>query len=169
MVEQAKSLAIDHNRLEEIRLQQRHSSRENSELLDHAGLAVSLENAFRTWWRHWLQQQNWPTKCKPGLRPADIKIYSTHTCEQQRLQADSRFGWVHYLMKSVNGEKLKDKEWFRLQSLRPWGEAVTLFAQAEPMQCFGLAGKGASTESQHWWKQTYPQLMWDTEGPLASR
>ena len=28
---------------------------------------------------------------------------------------------------------------------------------------------GASADSQRWWQQTYPQLVWEPKGPLAAR
>ena len=43
-----------------------------SELLDHAGLARSLEGAFRSWWLRWLEQQGWPKDAKvPSLAIKD--------------------------------------------------------------------------------------------------
>ena len=46
MVEQALFLANDHNSLKLIRLQQQRQQVAQSELLDHAGLAASLEDVF---------------------------------------------------------------------------------------------------------------------------
>ena len=57
----------------------------------------------------------------------------------------------------------------RLKSLQPWGEAVALFAEEQPREVMAWVEAGASLESQRWWQQTYPQLVWETEGPLASR
>ena len=63
MVERALSLAKDHESLQQQRLKQREQVR-RSQLLDHAGLAKSLEEAFRSWWLRWLQEQNWATSTK---------------------------------------------------------------------------------------------------------
>ena len=58
LVEKALYLANDHNYLQQLRLEQRQKVT-NSELLDHAGLATSLEQAFRSWWMRWLKEQGW--------------------------------------------------------------------------------------------------------------
>ena len=63
MVEQALSLANDCKELQELRMHQRQKM-VKSDLIDHAGLAVSLENAFRSWWLRWLQKQDWPIETK---------------------------------------------------------------------------------------------------------
>ena len=74
MVERAKSLAIDHNRLESTN-EQRHKVAQ-SELLDHAGLAAVWRMPFAPGGdigcssKTGLQMQ----KSKRGLRPADMKI-----------------------------------------------------------------------------------------------
>ena len=56
MVERALSLANDRDSMKYQRLQQRQRVA-SSQLLDHAGLAASLEIAFRSWWQRWLQQR----------------------------------------------------------------------------------------------------------------
>ena len=56
-----------------------------------------------------------------------------------------------------------------LKNLEPWGEAVTLFAQQKPEKVLAWIENGVSLKSQHWWQRIYPQLVWDTEGPLAPR
>ena len=63
MVEQAQTLAKDLNKLKRQRLQQRQQVAK-SDLLNHAGLAKSLEDAFRDWWLRWLEEQGWPTNAK---------------------------------------------------------------------------------------------------------
>ena len=68
LVQQAMCLANDHNRLKELRMQQRQQVT-RSELLDHAGLATSLEDSFRSWWLQWLEQQNWSTDAKQDFWP----------------------------------------------------------------------------------------------------
>ena len=55
-----------------------------------------------------------------------------------------------------------------LKNLQPWGEAVTLFAKKEPGNVLAWLEGGASDESLRWWQHTYPQLIWETKGPLAS-
>ena len=56
-----------------------------------------------------------------------------------------------------------------LQNLKPWGEAVLLFAQKKPNHVLAWLEKGASTKEQDWWQKIYPQLLWEPEGPLATR
>ena len=56
-----------------------------------------------------------------------------------------------------------------IQTLQPWGKAVTLFAQEKPEEVMVWLENGASEESMRWWQFTYPQLLWDPKGPLATR
>ena len=55
-----------------------------------------------------------------------------------------------------------------LKNLQPWGQAVTLFAKKRSCEVLVLIESGASRESQRWWQQVYPQLVWEPKGPLAS-
>ena len=75
MVEQALLLAHDHNRMKQMRLQQRQKML-HSELLDHNGLATTLENTFRTWWLRWLEREGWATEGKKTAWHAKHSIQS---------------------------------------------------------------------------------------------
>ena len=68
MVERALNLVNNLNRLEHQRLQQR-KQMSGSELLDHSGLAATLERAFRSWWLRWLQEQGWSTDTQQEAWP----------------------------------------------------------------------------------------------------
>ena len=72
-------------------------------------------------------------------------------------------------MQSVNEGRRRDNEWFPFKTFEPWGEAVALFAQEHPNKVMAWVEAGASLESQRWWQHIYPQLVWETEGPLAPR
>ena len=56
-----------------------------------------------------------------------------------------------------------------LKNLKPWGKPVNLFAQAQYGEVLAWLETGASEESRRWWKHTYPQLIWEPEGPLSTR
>ena len=172
MVERALRLANDPNRLKRLRLQQRQQVAQ-SELLDHAGLARSLENTFRHWWLKWLQDEGWQ---------ADNK----HTTWTQSRKSNGRIA-ITPVTNSVNRRlpiwlgPLPDEERqareaqgqrvIPLQNLQPWGTAVSLFSREGEQSNSVLAWleSGASPESQRWWQHTYPQLVWEKEGPLASK
>ena len=169
MVEQALSLANDCKELQELRMHQRQKM-VKSDLIDHAGLAVSLENAFRSWWLRWLQKQDWPIETKQTWhqinRAKDRALLTPVTnsvCRRLPL-------WLGEL---TEAEKLdregRGQRVVRLKNLQAWGEPVSLFAREEPNQVLAWLEDGASDESQRWWKHIYPQLVWEPEGPLAPR
>ena len=168
MVEQAVLLASDHDYMRRLRLEQRHRV-ENSQLLDHVGLSRSLEGAFRSWWLQWLKKQGWPTDAQmqawsetsrtedyAPLTPVANSVYkrmpiwlgALPDAERQRREAQ--------------GQRIVP-----LQSLDPWGKAVSLFAQAESNEVLAWLEAGASEKSRRWWQHIYPQLVWDPKGPLA--
>ena len=170
MVERALALANDHNQLRQQRLQQRQQVAQ-SELLDHAGLASNLEDAFRSWWMRWLQKQGWRTDAKPQAWPQTsepehrIPLTPVSNSVTKRLPL-----WLGSLpdgerqRREAQGERV-----VALHNLQPWGEAVTLFAQKQPGEVLAWIETGASAKSQQWWKRIYPQLVWEPKGPLAAR
>ena len=170
MVERALSLANDRNRLEQQRLQQREQVAD-SELLDHAGLAACLEEAFRNWWLRWLQQKGWPIDAQQQAWP--------QTCSRETRTPLTPVGnsvskrlplWLGSLPDAERQRReAEGQRVVALQSLQPWGKAVTLFARARPGKVLAWLENGASAESQRWWLHTYPQLVWEPEGPLAPR
>jgi len=170
MVGQALRLANDLNRLKELRLQQRQKVAQ-SELLDHAGLASSLEHTFRQWWLQWLQKQGWPTNAKHAAWPptaktkAKTQLVPVSNSISQRLPL-----WLGPLQDAERDRReALGQRVVPLENLNPWGTAVSLFSQEQPNSVLAWLETGASTESQHWWQHTYPQLIWELEGPLASR
>ena len=66
-------------------------------------------------------------------------------------------------MKNVNDEA-QGQRVVPLESLRPWGKAVTI-ARERPEDVLALLETGATAESRV--ENTYPQLIWEQEGPLA--
>ena len=170
MVERAMSLASDRQRLQQQRLQQRQQVAK-SELLDHAGLAASLEAAFRSWWLRWLQQQGWATDARrqawPQANSLDVPLPLTPVTNSvsKRLPL-----WLGSLPEEERQRRVaKGQQVVPLQNLQPWGEAVSLFAQQRQGEVLAWLETGASAESQRWWRHTYPQLVWEPEGPLAPR
>lgn len=170
MVERAMSLANDHNRLKERRLQQRQKVAD-SELLDHAGLAASLEGVFRIWWLRWLQQQGWSAEAtlqdwqqtsSPEAQ-TPLTPVTNSVCKRLPLWLGS-LPDVERQRRESQGQRVVP-----LQNLQPWGEAVTLFAREGPREVLAWLETGASAESQRWWQHTYPQLVWEPKGPLAPR
>ncbi len=170
MVERALFLASDYKYLQQLRLEQRKQVA-HSELLDHAGLAVTLEKTFRSWWLRWLQQQGWPTdgkqqawrqRCTAEDR-APLTPITNSICRRITL-------WLGSLPDSVRKDReTRGQRVVELRNLQPWGEPVSLFDREKPNQVFAWIEGGASEESQRWWQHTYPQLIWETEGPLAQR
>ena len=170
MVEQALSLANDHNSLKQQRLQQRQQLA-GSELLDHAGLASSLESAFRIWWLRWLQQQGWPTDVQKQAWPLTNSQETRTQLTPVTNSVSKRLPlWLGSLSDAERQrEEAQGQRIVPLQNLRPWGEAVSLFSRERPGDVLAWLESGASEESQSWWQQTYPQLVWELKGPLASR
>ena len=168
MVKQALSLVKDQNRLLKLRTQQRIKVA-NSELLDHTALAVSLEDAFRSWWLRWLREQGWSTEAKhnawPQINKADIPAPLTPVSNCIKLKLPL---WLGALPNSERQRREKQGQRIvALKDLQPWGEAVSLFARERPNSVLAWLETGASKESQDWWKKTYPQLVWEPVGPLA--
>ena len=170
MVERALSLANNRNGLEQQRLQQRQQVA-GSELLDHAGLAASLEGAFRSWWLRWLQQQGWPIDAQQQAWPASknrddrtpLTPITNSVCKRLPL-------WLGSLPDAERQRReAQGQHVVRLQNLQPWGEAVHLFAGKRHREVLAWLETGASAESQRWWQHTYPQLVWEPTGPLAPR
>ena len=58
LVEKAQALIREPEKLKEIRENLR-GELIRSELLNHKGLALSLEDSFRSWWKIWLSEQGW--------------------------------------------------------------------------------------------------------------
>ena len=170
MAECAKSLANDRKRLQRIRMQQRQQVAQ-SELLDHAGLAASLEKAFRSWWLRWLQQQGWPTDAELQAWPQTIRQEDRTSLTPVNNSICKRLPlWLGSLTDAERQRReARGQRVVPLQSLQPWGEAVALFAEEHPNKVMAWVEAGASLESQRWWQHIYPQLVWETEGPLASR
>ena len=171
MVKQAMSLANDYKHLLHLRMQQREQVRQ-SELLDHAGLAVSMEKAFRSWWVRWLQQQGWPTTdTKQQAWPQTNKARSRASLTPVTNSVCKRLPlWLGSLPDSERQVRVaKGQRIVPLKNLKPWGEAVSLFAKEEPNEVLVWLPDGASIESQRWWQHTYPQLVWDIKGPLAAQ
>ena len=121
MVEQALSLANDCNDLQELRMHQRQKM-VKSDLIDHAGLAVSLENAFRSWWLRWLQKQDWPIETKQTWHQTStrkIGLFPTITnsvCRRLPL-------WLGELTEAERQEREgRGQRVVRLKNLQAWGE-----------------------------------------------
>ena len=170
MVERALGLVNDRQRLRQQRLHQRQQAAE-SELLDHAGLAASLERAFRSWWLRWLQQQGWAIDAQQQAWPPTT-IQATHTPLTPVTNSISKRLplWLGPLPDAERQRReAQGQQVVPLHNLQPWGETVTLFAQQRPDAVLAWLETGASEESQRWWKHTYPQLVWETKGPLAPR
>ena len=55
-----------------------------------------------------------------------------------------------------------------LKNIEPWGEAVKLFAREKNTKIMACIETGTSAESIRRWQQIYPQLVWETKGPLAA-
>ena len=170
MVAQAQSLAGDYEQLEQLRLRQRQKVAQ-SELLDHAGLALSLEKSFRKWWLRWLEGQDWLT---------DTQQQAWHQISRKANHApptpvtNSVTKRLELWLGSLpDGERQRREEQGQrvvpLQNLQPWGKAVTLFANGQPSEILAWLENGASVESQRWWQYTYPHLIWELKGPLAPR
>jgi len=170
MVKRALGLVNDRQRLRQQRLQQREQVA-GSELLDHAGLAASLEGAFRSWWLRWLQQQGWAIDAEQQAWPPTT-IQTAHTPLTPVTNSVSKRLplWLGPLPDEERQRReAQGQQVVALHNLQPWGETVTLFAQERPDAVLAWLETGASEESQRWWKHTYPQLVWETKGPLAPR
>ena len=170
MVEGALSLVNDRKRLEQQRLQQRQQVA-SSELLDHAGLATSLEVAFRSWWLRWLQQEGWPTDSQQQAWPQTSRREAHKPLTPMTNSVSKRLPlWLGYLPDAERQRRdAQGQRVVPLQNLQPWGEAVTLFAREQPDEVLAWMENGTSAESQRWWQHTYPQLVWEPKGPLASQ
>ncbi len=170
MVEQARTLANDHDRLKKQRLRQRKQIAK-SELLDHAGLARSLETAFRKWWLRWLQQQGWSTHSKIAAWPQSSKAKTRTSITPVTNSVSRRLPiWLGPLPdKERKQREAQGQRVVPLRNLEPWGTAVSLFSQERHDTVLAWLETGASAKSQQWWKHVYPQLVWDLEGPLAPR
>ena len=158
MVDQALSLSNDHNQLQQLRLQQRQRVA-SSELLDHAGLAASLEGTFRNWWFNWLQQQGWTTNAKQHSWKEITQPEPQAQLTPVRNSVSKRLPLWLGPIPGAERQRLENlgKRIIELKSLEPWGEAVTLFARAA-QQSIGLARKGTSSKSRDWWPT--PILNW---------
>ena len=170
MVEKALSLTNDRNGLKQQRLQQRQKIA-SSELLDHAGLAATLEGSFRHWWLRWLQKEGWPTDVQQQAWPptssqeARTLLTPVSNSVYKRLPL-----WLGRLPdKERQKLETQGKQVIALQNLHPWGEAVSSFARCQPDDVVVWLETGASEESLRWWQQTYPQLLWELRGPTAPR
>jgi predicted O-linked N-acetylglucosamine transferase (SPINDLY family) len=168
MIERALTLANDRNQLKKQRLQQRQQVA-CSELLDHAGLAASLEGAFRSWWLRWLQQQGWPSEVKqqawPQTTSPEIRTPLTPVTNSVSRRLTLWLGSLpdeERQRRESHGQRVVP-----LRNLQPWGEAVSLFTQERPGAVMAWLETGASAETQRWWQHIYPQLVWEPEGPLT--
>ncbi len=170
MVERALSLVNDRNQLEQQRLQQREQVAD-SELLDHAGLAASLESAFRSWWLRWLQQQGWPTDAHQQAWPQTSSRENHTSLTPVGNSVSKRLPlWLGSLPDAERQRlEAQGQRVVPLQNLQPWGEVVSLFAREQPGEVLVWLETGASADSQRWWQHTYPQLVWEPKGPLATR
>ena len=168
MVEQALKLANNRTALEQQRLQQRQQVAA-SDLLDHAGLAASLESTFRSWWLRWLEQEGWPTDDQQQAWPK-TSCQETRTLPVPITNSVSKRLplWLGSLPDAERQRReAQGQRVVPLQNLQPWGEAVTLFAKEQHGEVLAWLENGASAESQRWWQHTYPQLVWEKKGPLA--
>ena len=170
MAERALSLANDLNGLKQQRQQQRQQLA-TSELLDHSDLATNLEATFRCWWHRWLQQKGWPID---GQQQAWPPTSSTRPRSSATSVKNSVYRRLPLWLGSLpDAERLRlesqGQRVVALQSLEPWGKAVSLFAEEQCDEVLAWLEAGASEESLRWWKQTYPQLIWEEKGPLTAR
>ena len=169
MVEQALILANDPNGLEKQRLQQRQQVAA-SELLDHAGMATSLEKAFRSWWLRWLEQQKWTTDAKHQAWPGTTREVHTPLTPVANSVSKRLPLWLGSLTDSERKRlEAQGKRVVPLHNLHPWGEAVNLFAQKKEGEVLAWIETGASAQSQNLWQYVYPQLIWEPKGPLATQ
>jgi len=169
MIERAMSLVNDRKDLLRQRLQQRQQMAQ-SELLDHSGLAASLEDTFREWWLQWLKKECWSTNPEIKAWPQTSKN-TAHTSVSPITNSISKRLplWLGPLPDAERQRwEAQGQRVVRVQNLRPWGKAVSLFAKEQPGKVLVWLEKGASRQSQQWWKDTYPQLMWEPKGPLAA-
>ena len=117
----------------------------SSELLDHAGLAASLESAFRNWWFIWLQQQGWSTT--NAKQHSWKEISEPEPKAQLTPVTNSVSKRLPLWLGPIPGAERKrlealGKRIIALKSLEPWGEAVTLFAQERPNKVLVWLEKG---------------------------
>ena len=168
MVEQALALTKDLDNLKQLRSQQRQRV-SNSELLNHEELAVSLENSFRSWWLKWLEQQGWPTeKNLPTWRQTNqqnnqnqLTPVANSVCKRISLWLGPLSNTERQSRES-NGQRV-----VQIHNLQPWGETLKVFTQQQPEMAW--LEKGASEKDQRWWHHTYPQLVWEPQGPLSKQ
>ena len=170
MVEQARTLANDTNRMKRQRQRQRQQVAQ-SELLDHAGLASSLENTFRQWWLRWLQEQGWNTNTELAAWPQTYEGKASTPLAPVTNSISRRLPlWLGPLPNAEKEEReARGQRVVPLDNLQPWGTAVSLFSKEQPNSVLSWLETGANPQSQLWWKHTYPQLIWEPEGPLAPR
>ena len=170
LVEQALVLTKDHKQMREMRLHQRQQVAQ-SELLDHTGLAVSLEEAFRNWWLRWLEQQDWPrdTKQKAWSRPNRSEEVAPLTPVLNSVYKRLPL-WLGSLPDAERKKvEAQGKHVIPIQSLKPWGKIVSLFTNKHPEKVLVWLETGANEDEQRWWKYIYPQLVWEPKGPLAKK
>ena len=119
----------------------------------------------------WLQEQGWPIDARQKVwrqsnraeDRAPLIPVTNSVCRRLPL-------WLGSLpdeerqRREAQGQRVVP-----LESLRPWGKAVTLFARERPEDVLALLETGATAESLRWWQNTYPQLIWEQEGPLAPK
>ena len=63
--------------------------------------------------------------------------------------------------------KRQGREPIRLDSLRPWGTPVALFHEKRRGKVLGWLEQGIENIDREWWRDVYPQLLWQEKGPLA--
>ena len=159
MVERALILTNNPNDLKRKRQQQRQKIAK-SELLDHAGLAISLDKAFRRWWQKWLQEQGWSTEAKlqawPQITQSDAHghLSSVANSISRRLPL-----WLGPLPDAEREQReARGQKVVPLRSLQPWGKAVSLFAREQPSQVLAWletervqkASSGGNTLIRNW-------------------
>ena len=134
-------------------------------------LPTAWRKPFRYWWLRWLQQQNWPTETKQKAwsrhnRPEDFApLTPVLNSVYKRLPL-----WLGSLPDTERQHmESQGKRVIPIQSLKPWGKAVTLFANEHPGKVLAWLETGANEDEQRWWKYIYPQLVWEPKGPLAKQ
>ena len=154
--------------LKEKRLKQREKIAK-SELLDHQGLADSLDSSFRHWWLNWLEQQGWIENSNGSAWPQTKEIEKNQLVPVANSVVKKLTLWLGSLpenerrKREAEGQQVVD-----LKNIEPWGEAVKLFAREENTKILACIETGTSAESIRRWQQIYPQLVWETKGPLAA-
>ena len=113
----------------------------------------------------------WSSKTGPPMPNEDLapnqqpNICSTLTPVTNSVASGYRCGWVLFRMRSVNGGKPKGQRVVPIENLQPLGRSRNPYLPNNNQGSLAWLENGASEESQRWWQHTYPQLVWEPEGP----